>query len=106
MIIANRNAALLSVIYSARTSLLSTSSHAALLRALDCWKNLYDLVYSRQARTQLVGFVKYSAELCWLGKKLLQMSKRDGRSGRYYIGVPTDSLVDLREFIEDSMTGP
>ena len=76
------------------------------MRALDRWEKLYDLVYSRQVRTQLVGFVKYSVELCWLGRKLLQMSKTDGRSGRYHIGVPTDSLVDLREFIEDSMTGP
>ena len=102
---ADKRAALHSVIYFARTNLLSTSSHTSLVRALGRWKELHDLVYARQTSVQLVGFVKYSIELWWLGMKLLEISKTGCYSGRYCVGIPTDSLADLREFIGDCSTG-
>ncbi|KAF2443315.1 hypothetical protein P171DRAFT_432596 [Karstenula rhodostoma CBS 690.94] len=94
--------ALHSIIYAARTSLLTFSSYTTLLRATDRWKELHNLVYARNnaSETQLVGFVKYSVELWWLARKLLELAHAGKEGCRYLTGTPTDSRRDLREFVE------
>ncbi|KAK7180393.1 hypothetical protein PSPO01_13550 [Paraphaeosphaeria sporulosa] len=94
--------ALHSIIYAARTSLLASSSYTALLRATNRWKELYDVVYAHSniSETQLVGFVKYSVELWWLARKLLELAHTGKDKSRYLAGTPTDSRRDLRNFVE------
>lgn len=63
------------------------------------WRDVHSIVHAKPGLPDVVGFVKYSVELWWLGYKLLELSSSDCGS-RYLTGTPTNTLANLREFLQ------
>jgi hypothetical protein len=95
-------AALHSIIFISRTSLVVTSLYPSLLRASNRWRELWLSVQARHKpeQGQFVGFTKYGPELCWLAEKLLELTKSADVQCRYMKAVPSNSLGDLHELIK------
>jgi hypothetical protein len=79
------------------------SSHQALLRATNHWKELWDRIYSRDGLSEkrLIGFTKYGLELWWLAQKILDVARTGSDASAYMTGTPTDSLTELHDFIRE-----
>ena len=79
------------------------STHDVLLRATNRWRELWNTVYSENIpqKSGLVGFTKYSLELCWLAQKILEVSRYGGAKSLYMTSVPTDSLNQLHNFLRE-----
>ncbi|KAF2846230.1 hypothetical protein T440DRAFT_501970 [Plenodomus tracheiphilus IPT5] len=94
--------ALHSLIFTSRTGLLMPSTHDVLLRATDRWKDLWELVQSRNnaEKRRPIGFTKYGLELWWLAQKILKLAQREDTQSPYMTSKPTDSLKELHEFIQ------
>lgn len=77
-----------------------------LLRALSRWKELWDDLHTTDeaGKKKAIGFTKHGAELWWVTCKVLELARSGGTNSRYLIGVPTDSLRELHEFIKQYAT--
>ncbi|KAF2138416.1 uncharacterized protein K452DRAFT_276785 [Aplosporella prunicola CBS 121167] len=93
--------ALNSVIFAWRTSLLISSSSHYLLRAMNRWKEHWDVVYARYTKEQVqaIGIARHSPETWTVARMLIEVAQSKNLRGRYARGIPTDSLKDFHEFI-------
>jgi hypothetical protein len=96
------NIAFHSIIFVSRTSLLIPSTHKVLSRAIARWEELWHHLYSRDvsSKSSLIGFTKYGLELWWLAQKILEVAQSGDTRSSYMTSVPTDSLKELHEFIQ------
>lgn len=84
-------------------SLLQTST-PALRRAADRWQELWVAVTGRldEQQLRLSGFVRHSAEFCWLAKALLDYSAAGkDRTIPYFQNIGHDSPKELYELLRE-----
>jgi len=91
-----------STIFASRTTLPISSTFLSLIRTLDRWKVLWDIVFPKhQEENPLMGgFTKIGVEIWWLAKKILELAHTGNVKCRYMSGLPTDELEDIHELIK------
>lgn len=71
------------------------------MRATDRWKELWQETRCRPVvERPLVGVANYALELWWLGQKILEVAQRDSQQTSYLTGTPTNTLIELHNFIQ------
>lgn len=90
-----------SAIISARFACLLPTAASAILRATTRWQELWDVAVGRIDSVQLArsGIVRHSGELCWLARKVVEISIAPGERPAYLEGMAYDSLVELHSFL-------
>ncbi|PSN73800.1 hypothetical protein BS50DRAFT_614831 [Corynespora cassiicola Philippines] len=93
--------ALQSVIVASRMNFLSSATAEAILRALDRWKDLWDLANKDEEDGLLLqkGFEKHAVEYWWLARTVVKIGQLGDQSCRYMQPIPSDSAKDLNDFV-------
>ncbi|KAF2844023.1 hypothetical protein T440DRAFT_60675 [Plenodomus tracheiphilus IPT5] len=93
--------ALQSAAITSRLSLLAPATVEALLRAMDKWKSLWEVIIKEEPNNlRQSGFVRHAEGVWWLTKALVEVGRSGDLSCRYMHPSPSDSAEDLHRFIQ------
>ncbi|KAJ4985110.1 hypothetical protein SVAN01_09413 [Stagonosporopsis vannaccii] len=93
--------ALQSVLTASRMNFLTPATVESLLRSLNRWKELWDVLCMSSSSGSEVyeGFERHAGEYWWLAQTILSVELSEDKSCRYIQPVPSDSVEDLHNFI-------
>ncbi|PVH72467.1 hypothetical protein DL98DRAFT_610666 [Cadophora sp. DSE1049] len=93
--------ALQSVIMTSRMNALASITVEPILRAVDRWKSLWDVVSQDSEGRSMShkGFERHAIEYWWLARTLLKVGQSEDQSCRYMQCIPSDSAKDLHDFV-------
>ena len=100
-VVADFGIAFQSAVFLARTSCFGSSSLKAIQRALERWKELWDLALGESGfdPENLTGYLRRAREIHWLMMTIIKISESGDLSSRYMHSIATDQLADIHDFI-------
>lgn len=100
-IVANFSIAFQSTVFLARTSCFASVSLKSIQRAIERWKELWDLALGKSGLDpgNLTGYVRRAEEIYWLMNIIIKISESGDMSSGYMRSIATDQLADIHDFI-------
>lgn len=95
--------ALQPIVFNYHASLLCTMDISIVLSALDRWEPIWDRAIDRvpSHQQQWLGIVRYSGEIAWLTRKIIETSmKRGSEHSNYLHQIAIYSTVSIHQFIQ------
>lgn len=100
--------ALQPIVFNYHASLLCTMDISTVSRALDRWEPIWDRAIERvpSNQQQWLGIVRYSREIAWLTKRIIETSiAKEGEHSNYLQQIAIYSTVSIHQFIQRCRDG-